>query len=59
MAVYGALLKSAVTSIARTFRRRAVGKLLEGRGGTLLPHTQQVTESTNFEIITWLVILQS
>jgi hypothetical protein len=58
MSKYSVLLRNAITSIVRTFRRRAVGRLLEGRAGTLLPQSQQVTESTGFELITWLVILQ-
>jgi len=56
MTAYGTLLRSAITSIARTFRRRAVSKLLEGRSGVLLPQDQQATESSEFELITWLVI---
>lgn len=58
MTAYGNLLKSALTSIVRTFRRRAVSKLLEGRSGTLMPQGQQVTDTTEFELITWLAILQ-
>ncbi|HTS10418.1 MAG TPA: helicase-related protein [Candidatus Eisenbacteria bacterium] len=56
MTAYSKLLSSAVTSIEKTFRRRAVGQLLQDRGGKLLPRTEQVNEGTEFDLITWVVI---
>lgn len=56
MARYNDLLDSAVQSIERTFKRRAVAQLQLGRGGLLPTLQQQVHAQTDFELITWLVI---
>jgi hypothetical protein len=58
MSAYNILLKNARASIIKTFRQRSIGKLLEGRGGILLPQAQQATETSDFELITWLIIKQ-
>ena len=56
MTVYNALLKKAVTAIEGMFRKRAVSVLQGGRGGLLPGIQEQVTEQTDFDLITWLVI---
>lgn len=53
---YDNLLEKAVNEITRTFRKRAVGALLSGRGGKLPTQTQQVKGTDDFELITWLII---
>jgi len=52
MAVYNDSLKKAVTAIEGMFRKRTAGKLLEGRGAVLPGLEQQVTEQTDFDLIT-------
>lgn len=56
MTHYNTLLTSAVRSIERTFKKRAVAQLQSGRGATLPTRQQQVHEQTDFELISWLVI---
>ena len=56
MTFYDELLKKAVSSIEASFRKRSLGSLTSGREGLLLPQSKQVTEKTEFELITWLVI---
>jgi hypothetical protein len=56
MTVYNDLLKKAMTAIESMFRKRAASKLLEGRGAVLPGIEEQVTEKTDFELITWLII---
>ena len=56
MTVYNNLLKKAVVGIESSYRKRTVNKLLEGRGSTLPGLEEQVTDKTEFELITWLVI---
>jgi ERCC4-related helicase len=56
MSRYTELLKKAVPSITHTFRKRNVGNLLSGRGGTLISREKQANSMTDFDLITWLVI---
>lgn len=56
MTVHSELLEVAVESIARTFKKRAVDNLLSGRGGALVDRSKQASETTDFELITWLII---
>ncbi len=56
MTQYNDLLQKAVNSLTHTYRKRAVSKLLAGRGGTLVKPEKQVRSVTDFELITWLVI---
>jgi hypothetical protein len=56
MSFYNDLLTKAVKAIEGNFRKRMVGNLLTDRNAVLPGSTQQVTESTDFELITWLVI---
>ena len=56
MTHYNDLLQKAVNSLSRTYRKRAVGNLLSGRGETLVKPQKQIRNVTDFELITWLVI---
>lgn len=50
------LLIKAVKTIVRTFRKRTAAGLQSGRN-FVIPYKQaQATESSDFELITWLVI---
>ncbi|HEX8776132.1 MAG TPA: helicase-related protein [Pyrinomonadaceae bacterium] len=56
MTRYTELLNKAVLAITHTFRKRNAGNLLSGRGGTLVKRDRQVSATTDFELVTWLVI---
>ncbi len=56
MSRYDDLLDKAVKSIGQSYRNRALRSLASGRGGALPFETEQVTDTTGFELITWLVI---
>lgn len=53
---YSELLRKAVDSITHTFKKRALTGLLSGRGGLLVDVNKQVSATTDFQLITWLVI---
>ena len=50
------LLGAALGSLQRTAKKRAAGSLLGDRGAVLLPRREQVTEDSEFELVTWFVI---
>jgi SNF2 family DNA or RNA helicase len=54
--LYNRLLDAAVKSVEKTYRKRAAARLGEGRGGLLPTREEQVTEKTDFDLITWLII---
>jgi len=56
MSAYNDLLKKSLTAIESSYRKRTVNKLQEGRGAVLPGLEEQVTDKTDFELITWLVI---
>lgn len=56
MAHYSELLEKAVESIVHTFKKRALTGLLSGRSGVLVEANKQVTSTSDFQLITWLVI---
>jgi hypothetical protein len=56
MNAYNNLLENAVRSIENTFKRRVVGSLLESRNAVIPQADKQVTEKTDFELVTWLII---
>ena len=58
MSRYNGLLEEAVRSIENTFQRRNIRNLLSGRGGVLVDETQQARATTDFDLITWLVIAE-
>lgn len=56
MGHYNDLLEKAVKEIVAQFSLRATGNLFSGRGGKLIDSQKRVTDSADFELITWLVI---
>jgi len=56
MKTYNVLLQKAVESIAITFQKRVVTGLQTERGFVIPDKKHQATETTDFELITWLVI---
>ena len=55
---YDDLVTKALASIAHTFRRRAAGALIAGRGGTLPTAAQAPNvDQGQFELVTWMVIM--
>ena len=56
MSQYDKLLRDAVRSISYTYEKRAFSSLRSGRGGVLPLESEQVGDTTDFELITWLVI---
>jgi hypothetical protein len=56
MKLYNQSLEKAVKAIEGAFRRRVAGSLLTSRSAQLPTLAQQVTEQTDFELITWLII---
>ncbi len=56
---YDALLQRAVASIAATFRKRVASGLQTSRS-FIIPHKEeQASETSDFELVTWLVIRQT
>ena len=53
---YSDLLTRALDSIIHMFKRRTAATLQSGRGGVIVPQSQQASEDSEFELITWLVI---
>ena len=58
MEKYGDLLGKAITSIVQTFQKRTAAGLQTGRDFVIPDKQEQATDATDFELITWLVILQ-
>lgn len=56
MSRYSALLDKAVATIVKQFDRKNTGNLFTGRGGKLLSSKSTVKNTTDFDLITWLVI---
>jgi SNF2 family DNA or RNA helicase len=56
MSLYNKLLAATVDSIARTFQKRVAAGLQSGRDFIIPNQSEQVRETTDFELITWLVI---
>jgi hypothetical protein len=56
MKEYSNLLGKAVDAIVSTYRKRVMHHLLSGRNAILPDQQLQVSETTDFELITWLVI---
>jgi hypothetical protein len=51
------LLDKAVSSLSRTFTKRVANNLFNtGKKALLPPKEQQVTKTTDFELISWLII---
>jgi hypothetical protein len=56
MSRYSGLLDRAVAAIVAQFAKKNFANLFAGRGGKLLSTAQQIQSSTDFDLITWLVI---
>jgi hypothetical protein len=56
MSRYSGLLDKAVAAIAAQFGRKNAGNLFTGRGGKLLSSQGAIKNTTDFDLITWLVI---
>jgi len=54
--LYDKLLQKAVDSIVATFRKRMATGLQTGRGFIIPNQEDQASETTDFELVTWLVI---
>ncbi|MDM8558041.1 helicase-related protein [Candidatus Parabeggiatoa sp. HSG14] len=59
MELYNNLLEQAVASIVRLFKKRHSGNLFAGRGGKLLDAQQQIKNTEDFELISWLIVTRS
>ena len=56
MAVYKSILEESVNATAATFTKQ-VASGLQSSGSFVIPnHDEQANETTDFELITWLVI---
>jgi SNF2 family DNA or RNA helicase len=55
-ALYDGLLNKAVQSIVATFRKRAATGLQTGRSFKIPDQKDQANDTTDFELVTWLVI---
>ena len=59
MSHYDGLIQKALASIERTFQRRAAAGLLSGRGGVLPTASEApVADQGQFDLVTWLVIIE-
>ena len=56
MTQYNELLEKTIDSIGWSFQKRAIGHLQSGRSAVLPSKKKQVSRTTDFELITWLVI---
>ena len=56
MTFYDELLKKGLAEIKRNFQQRNTGNLFAGRSGTLVNFQEDLFESSNFKLITWLIV---
>lgn len=56
MAAYSTLLKKAVDSVARIFRKRTAAGLQSGRSFVIPDKERQASDTSDFKLITWLII---
>lgn len=56
MTLYNNLLQRTVDSIIGTYNKRMIGHLQSSRSAVLVDQCQQIKATTDFELITWLVI---
>lgn len=55
---YSALLDSAISAIASQSDKKNLGNLFAGRGGKLVDDTKLPKTATDFDLVTWLVIMK-
>jgi len=53
---YSDLLEKSVTWIDKSFKKRAVSNLFADRGALLIEKAKQISQTTDFDLITWLII---
>lgn len=53
---YSELLEKAVTWIDKSFKKRAVSSLFTDRSALLIEKAKQISQTTDFDLITWLII---
>jgi hypothetical protein len=53
---YSELLEKAVTWIDKSFKKRAVSNLFTDRSALLIEKAKQISQTTDFDLITWLII---
>ncbi len=56
MSLYNRLLAATVESIARTFQKRVAAGLQSSRNFVIPDQQEQAGDTTDFDLITWLVI---
>ena len=56
MSKYNTLLEAAVHSIARTFQRRLATGLMGNREFVIPRESEQPSETSQFDLVSWLVI---
>jgi len=57
MTTYSALLDKALASFSRTFQRQAAALLQTGRDFVIPKASEQPSEKTDFELVSWLVLI--
>lgn len=57
MGRFSTLLDSAISAIAAQTDKKNLGNLFTGRGGRLVDETKLAKSATDFDLITWLVIM--
>ncbi len=55
---YNHLLGKAIKAIVHQFARKNTGNLFNGREGKLIDASKQARQSSDFELITWLIIME-
>lgn len=58
LSLYNDLLKKSVISIENTFRKRSLRDLKIDRNAVIIDTQKQAKASTDFELITWLIIME-
>lgn len=53
---YSRLLKNAINEIVRVLKKRNLKALQSGRGGMIVSKSNTVNNSSDFELVTWLII---
>jgi hypothetical protein len=56
MSLYNKLLTAAVAAIAKTFQKRVAAGLQSGRDFVIPNQQDQAKDTTDFDLVTWLVI---
>ena len=56
LSVYNSLISKAVNVIGRSFKKRLIANLQSERNGELMDLEKQITASTQFDLVTWLII---